>query len=96
MTIMSMMNPFCLKLIQTIFLVCLVLQADHLVSSKEAVRCIQSERQTLLQFKAGLIDDYDMLSSWTTEDCCQWKGVGCSNITGHVLRLNLHGDYNKG
>ena len=34
-----------------------------------------------------------MLSSWTTEDCCQWYGIGCSNLTGHVLMLHLHGDY---
>jgi len=95
MTTMSMMNPFCLKLIQSIFLICLVLQADQLVCSKEVVRCIQSERLTLLQFKAALIDEFDMLSSWTTvEDCCQWKGIGCSNVTGHVLMLHLHGDYN--
>ncbi|KAK2420721.1 receptor protein EIX2 [Trifolium repens] len=88
---MSMMNPFCLKLIPTIFLMCLVLQVN-LVCSKEVVRCIQSERQALLQFKAGLSDAYGMLSSWTTADCCQWKGVGCSNFTGHVLMLDLPGN----
>jgi len=71
---------------------CLVLQA-YLVCSKEVVRCIQSERQALLQFKAGLNHDFDMLSSWTTPDCSQWKGIGCSNVTGHVLVLDLHGDY---
>jgi len=90
---MSIVNTFCLKLIRTIFLMCFVLHAD-LVCSKEVVRCIQSERQTLLQFKAGLIDVYDnMLSSWMTADCCQWKGVGCSNVTGHVIMLDLHGNY---
>ncbi|RHN51138.1 putative polygalacturonase [Medicago truncatula] len=88
------MNPFCLKLIiQTIFLTLLVLQAD-LVCSKEVVKCIQSERHALLQFKAGLTDEYGMLSSWTTADCCEWYGIGCSNLTGHVLKLDLHGDYN--
>jgi len=69
-----------------------MLQAD-LVCSKEAVRCIQSERQALLQFKAGLPDPYDMLSSWTMAYCCQWYGIGCCNLTGHVLMLDLHGDY---
>ncbi|KEH25981.1 disease resistance family protein/LRR protein, putative [Medicago truncatula] len=91
---MTIMNPFCLKLIiQTIFLTLLVLQAD-LVCSKEVVKCIQSERHALLQFKAGLTDEYGMLSSWTTADCCEWYGIGCSNLTGHVLKLDLHGDYN--
>jgi hypothetical protein len=65
----------------------------NLVCSKEVVRCIQSERQALLQFKAGLSKDYGMLASWTTADCCQWKGIGCSNLTGHVLMLDLHGNY---
>jgi uncharacterized protein YjbI with pentapeptide repeats len=88
-----MMKPFSLKsIIQTIFLTFLVLKAD-LVCSKEAVRCIQNERLALLQFKAGLTDPYDMLSSWTTADCCQWYGIVCSNLTGHVLMLDLHGDY---
>ncbi|KAK2420723.1 receptor protein EIX2 [Trifolium repens] len=71
---------------------CLMLQT-HLVCSKEVVRCIQSERQALLQFKAGLSDAYGMLSSWTTIDCCQWKGIGCSNLTGHVIMLDLPGNY---
>ncbi|RHN51142.1 putative leucine-rich repeat-containing, plant-type, leucine-rich repeat domain, L [Medicago truncatula] len=94
MTTMSIMNQLCFKLIQIIFLMCLLFQAYQLVCSKEVVRCIQSERQALLQFKAGLIDEYDnMLSSWTTEDCCQWKGIGCSNVTGHVIMLDLHGNY---
>ncbi|CAJ2666384.1 unnamed protein product [Trifolium pratense] len=92
MTTMSIMNPFCLKLIHTIFLMCLMLQT--IVCSKEAVRCIQSERQALLQFKAGLSDDFGMFSSWKTADCCQWKGIGCSNLTGHVLMLDLHGNSN--
>jgi len=71
----------------------LVLQTDF-VCAKEVVRCIQSEKQALLQFKAGLADPHDnMLSSWTTEDCCHWKGIGCSNVTGHVLMLDLHGNY---
>jgi hypothetical protein len=68
----------------------------NLVCSKEVVRCIQNERQALLQFKAGLSvsDAYGMLSSWTTANCCQWKGVGCNNLTGHVLMLDLPGNIN--
>ncbi|XP_061336663.1 receptor-like protein EIX2 [Gastrolobium bilobum] len=100
------MNPVCLKLIEAIFMVCLVLQVelacakevdivygkeDELVSSK-VVRCIERERKALLDLKGGLVDDYGMLSSWTTADCCQWKGIRCSNLTGHVLMLDLHGE----
>ncbi|CAL2241531.1 unnamed protein product [Prunus armeniaca] len=56
-------------------------------------RCIEKERQALLAFKRGLVDDYNLLSSWGSEaqkqDCCRWVGVSCSNQTGHVLQLDL-------
>ncbi|XP_027357227.1 receptor-like protein EIX2 [Abrus precatorius] len=70
-------------------MVCLVLQ---IVSAKQPIRCIQREREALLQFKSRLVDHSNMLSSWTTPDCCQWKGIRCSNLTAHVLMLDLHGD----
>nr|POE79079.1 putative inactive leucine-rich repeat receptor kinase xiao [Quercus suber] len=63
------------------------------------VRCIERERQALLEFKKGLVDDYDILSSWGSQDqkknCCKWKGVHCSKHTGHVLELDLRGDSEK-
>ncbi|QCD94329.1 LRR receptor-like serine/threonine-protein kinase FLS2 [Vigna unguiculata] len=34
-----------------------------------------------------------MLSSWTTADCCQWKGIRCSNLTANIVSLDLHGEY---
>ncbi len=59
----------------------------------DSVRCIERERQALLEFKSNLVDDYGILSSWGSEDekknCCNWKGVHCSNQTGHVLELEL-------
>ncbi|XP_065620143.1 receptor-like protein EIX1 [Quercus suber] len=53
------------------------------------VKCIQSEREALVRFKAGVIDFPGKLSSWFGEDCCQWKGVKCDNESGHVTQLNL-------
>ena len=54
------------------------------------VKCIQSEREALFSFKAGVIDiPAGKLSSWVGEDCCQWKGVECDNESGHVTKLNL-------
>ncbi|XP_027923854.1 receptor-like protein EIX2 isoform X2 [Vigna unguiculata] len=58
------------------------------------MRCIPKEREALLQFKAAIVDRYGMLSSWTTPDCCRWEGIRCSNLTGHVLRLHLPGQFN--
>ncbi|GMI85699.1 hypothetical protein HRI_002239200 [Hibiscus trionum] len=66
----------------------------------QSVRCISAEKRALLDFKKGLIDEEDLLASWTSEDeeCCKWKGVGCDNMTGHVVMLDLrprfiHDDY---
>ncbi|XP_020412561.1 probable LRR receptor-like serine/threonine-protein kinase At1g34110 isoform X2 [Prunus persica] len=60
-------------------------------------RCIERERQALLAFKRGLVDKSDLLSSWGSEaqklDCCKWVGVSCSNQTGHVIQVDLHGLY---
>ncbi|KAJ9678524.1 hypothetical protein PVL29_020647 [Vitis rotundifolia] len=51
--------------------------------------CVERERQALLRFKHGLVDDYGILSSWDTRDCCQWRGVRCSNQSGHIIMLQL-------
>ncbi|WVZ14441.1 hypothetical protein V8G54_012007 [Vigna mungo] len=63
------------------------------INGEQEMRCIPREREALLQFKVGIVDNYGMLSSWTTPDCCQWEGIRCSNLTSHILSLDLHGDY---
>ncbi|KAG2708737.1 hypothetical protein I3760_05G207100 [Carya illinoinensis] len=59
------------------------------------VRCIEEERQALLQFKQHLVDLSHWLSSWDSgnEDCCKWEGIKCSNKTGHVVKLDLQADW---
>nr|CAD1820689.1 unnamed protein product [Ananas comosus var. bracteatus] len=56
--------------------------------------CFQTERNALLAVKAGFTDPGNRLSSWEGQDCCEWRGVVCSNTTGHVLKLNLRNSYN--
>ncbi|KAK7383406.1 hypothetical protein VNO78_29085 [Psophocarpus tetragonolobus] len=54
------------------------------------IRCNQRDKHALLKFKKGIIDPSGVLSSWSTEqDCCQWRGVNCDNITSRVIELHL-------
>ncbi|TQE00503.1 hypothetical protein C1H46_013859 [Malus baccata] len=63
------------------------------IGHRVVTRCIESEREALLSFKQGLIDDYNLLSSWGREehkqDCCKWLGIHCSNRTNHATQLDL-------
>ncbi|KAL7595061.1 hypothetical protein Lser_V15G28993 [Lactuca serriola] len=61
-------------------------------------KCLDKERDALLLFKAPLQDPDGRLSSWTAEDddCCKWRGVVCSNQTGHVTGLDLNGYWLEG
>lgn len=55
------------------------------------VGCIAAEWAALLSFKEGVMaDPLRLLDSWQgAGDCCRWNGVGCSNRTGHVVKLDL-------
>ncbi|KAJ4842847.1 hypothetical protein Tsubulata_041419 [Turnera subulata] len=56
------------------------------------VKCIDSEKQALLNLKDGLLDYHHQLSSWgheEEEDCCKWSRVECHRNSGHVVRLDL-------
>ncbi|RDX64508.1 Receptor-like protein 12, partial [Mucuna pruriens] len=50
----------------------------------------QRDKHALLNFKKGVIDPSGVLSSWSTkQDCCEWSGVKCDNITSRVTQLSL-------
>ncbi|KAM7493220.1 hypothetical protein LguiB_027829 [Lonicera macranthoides] len=58
--------------------------------------CMEHEREALLEFKRGLVDDSSILSSWGREtekkDCCNWRGIKCNNLTGNIITLDLQND----
>ncbi|XP_065034884.1 receptor-like protein EIX2 [Musa acuminata AAA Group] len=51
--------------------------------------CFSMEREALLDFKAGIHDTHNRLSSWVGQDCCAWEGVICGATIGHVVMLDL-------
>lgn len=79
-----------LTILSTIlFLTCGALQEQH----PDGGGCIPAERAALLSFKKGVtIDSTNRLASWHGQDCCRWRGVECSNETGHVLELRLRNE----
>nr|XP_029120136.1 receptor-like protein EIX1 [Elaeis guineensis] len=66
---------------------CLCLDSED--GSKVGGSCIELERRALLAIRADIYDPGEWLSSWTGQDCCQWRGVGCDNTTGQVVTLDL-------
>ncbi|XP_073006808.1 receptor-like protein EIX2 [Typha latifolia] len=67
--------------------------ALSLETTKLRGSCVASERDALLTFKEGINTLHGrLLSSWEGQDCCRWRGVMCSNKTGHVVKLDLQVD----
>jgi Leucine-rich repeat (LRR) protein len=55
-----------------------------------AIECLASDHEALMDFKNGLEDSHNWLTSWRSTNCCQWHGVYCDNITGAVVAIDLH------
>ncbi|KAJ0037976.1 hypothetical protein Pint_23918 [Pistacia integerrima] len=55
--------------------------------------CSDNEIEALIDFKSGLEDPEDQLSSWQGKNCCQWRGIRCENITGAVIAIDLQNRY---
>ncbi|KAB2605977.1 receptor-like protein 12 [Pyrus ussuriensis x Pyrus communis] len=78
------------------FLLCIASFTVSLCKGDLYVPCKENERQALLLFKKDLDDPSNMLSSWGgASDCCNWIGVACDNLIGHVHELHLAGNYDQ-
>nr|TKW01226.1 hypothetical protein SEVIR_8G166500v2 [Setaria viridis] len=72
------------------------LQRPQPAGSSVLATCTPHEREALLGFKQGITgDEAGVLDSWRQDgdDCCRWRGVRCSNRTGHVLELRLGNEH---
>ena len=54
---------------------------------------VQSEQKALIDFKSGLMDPNNRLSSWKGNNYCYWHGIGCENGTGFVVSIDLRNPY---
>jgi Leucine-rich repeat (LRR) protein len=62
-----------------------------LIQIKQLNSCSEGDLHSLLDFKRGLTDPRNRLSSWTGADCCSWQGITCNeNMPARVVKLDLH------
>ncbi|CAH1452541.1 unnamed protein product [Lactuca virosa] len=100
------MNPCVFIIFSLLFLLLVTATASQLVAVGEGgddtngvmKKCLDTERQALLLFKAPLHDPDERLSTWTADehDCCKWSGVTCNNQTGHVTGHDINGYWLEG
>ncbi|KAJ0478095.1 putative non-specific serine/threonine protein kinase [Helianthus annuus] len=62
---------------------------NTMISTSSNVTCIERERLSLLVFKQTLTDRFNLLSTWTGVEGCEWQGVGCDSRNRHVVKLDL-------
>ncbi|KAL8166875.1 hypothetical protein V2J09_008374 [Rumex salicifolius] len=70
-----------------LFMVCITCSGATI--GFDFTNCKEVKRNALLKLKHSFIDSQYQLGSWVGEDCCNWKRVGCDNLTGNVINLDL-------
>ncbi|KAI9116274.1 hypothetical protein K1719_012441 [Acacia pycnantha] len=78
-----------------LFILLLCLLISFSVGSRDGhlITCLVSDREALMDFKSGLQDPNNVLSSWRGNNCCQWYGIVCDNNTRAVVTVDLHNPY---
>ncbi|KAD2804383.1 hypothetical protein E3N88_37760 [Mikania micrantha] len=60
-----------------------------MTATSSNVTCIEGERRSLLAIKHKITDRFNLLSTWSGVECCEWRGIGCDSRNGHVVKLDL-------
>ncbi|KAF4376211.1 hypothetical protein F8388_018880 [Cannabis sativa] len=76
-------------------IVVLLFLVANAITTTHAYKCIETERQALLTFKQGLVDNQNRLTSWTSsnKNCCTWSGIRCHDLTNHIIMLDLRPNF---
>ncbi|XP_060670470.1 receptor-like protein EIX1 [Ziziphus jujuba] len=75
-------------------ILCFIIIGEFLPNTDaKLMNCLESDREALIDFKNGLHDPENRLSSWEGSNCCQWWGISCENTTGAVISVDLHNPY---
>uniref|UniRef100_A0A161ZUE2 Uncharacterized protein n=1 Tax=Daucus carota subsp. sativus TaxID=79200 RepID=A0A161ZUE2_DAUCS len=90
-------SPSVLVIILFVFVFMQTLVFVSASAASSNISCLESERKALLAFKQSLVDESNLLSSWTGEDCCAWHGVQCNRRSRYVFKIDLHNpiDFNN-
>ncbi|KAK9669746.1 hypothetical protein RND81_13G151700 [Saponaria officinalis] len=86
------MGKSCMLVASVLLLIIHISVCRHGEEHKSAnmIRCKRHELDALLKFKKTVTKDpMSRLSSWVGEDCCQWVGLRCDNVTNNVIKLIL-------
>ena len=84
------MGKYCVEVLVLVSVLSIVLHNAWFCFGKNSTtKCIDKEREALLQLRQDLSDPKGSLSSWNGEDCCMWKGVICDGLNGHIVKLRL-------
>lgn len=75
------------KVMKNHTLVSLLLFLLYIFTSSKG--CHDSEREALLIFKSLLKDPSNRLASWQGKNCCDWRGILCSNHSLNIISVNL-------
>ncbi|KAJ9693375.1 hypothetical protein PVL29_012228 [Vitis rotundifolia] len=56
---------------------------------------LESDRDVLIDFKNGIKDPNNQLSSWKGSNYCQWHGINCENETRAIVSIDLRNPYSR-